>query len=232
MRLATTLADDALAYYDLGVALRRQRRIAEAMAAYRRAVELAPDLAEAHVDLAELHEDAGEDEEAAASFRRAAANAPETIAGRLSLGRASMLDGDFQAAEARPRQVVALDPANGIALKLLGDALARQGRFAEAIVAFDRVVELNPFEPWAHFAAVEAQKCTEADRPRLARMRSTLEDASLTDDARTTLHFAIGKLLDDLGEYGEAMSHFDVGNRIGSRLHGSMGRPSRPMSTG
>ena len=217
LRLATTLADDAPANYDLGVALRRQRRDVEAMAAYRRAVELAPDLAEAHVDLAELHEDAGEDEEAAASFRRAAASAPETIAGRLSLGRASMLDGDFQAAEARLRQVVALDPANGMALKLLGDALARQGRFAEAIVAFDRVVELNPFQAWAHFAAVEAQKCTEADRPRLARMRSTLEDASLTDDARTTLHFAIGKLLDDLGEYGEAMFHFDAGNRIGGR---------------
>ena len=213
LSLATTLRDDAAAYHDLAVALHRQDLRSEATAAYRRAVELAPELAEAHAALGELLILADEDEEAARCFRRAAAVEPDAVAGRLSLAKACMLETNFSEAETQLRQALADEPQNDELMKYLGDVLARQGRFDEASEAFDRTLELNPRHVAAYFTMVEARKCTEADRPRLARMLAALDDAGLGDTDRVQLHFAIGKLLDDLGDYAEAMRHFDIANQ-------------------
>ena len=214
LSLATTLRDDAAACHDLGVALDRQGLRQEAMAAYRRAVELAPELAEAHAALAELLEQAGDDEAAARCFRHAAAPAPDTEAARLNQARALILEQNFAEAESQLRHALAHNPRSDVLTKYLGDVLVRQGQFAEANGAYDRVLDLNPRLVEAHFKAVEARKCGEADRPRLGRMLAALGDAALDDQGRRLLHFAIGKLLDDLGEYAEAMKHFDIGNRI------------------
>src|SRR5260370_15553807 len=48
-------------------------------------------------------------------------------------------------------------------------------------------------------------------------MLSALGEASLDDDDRLFLHYAIGKMLDDFGEYREAMRHFDQANGIRRR---------------
>jgi tetratricopeptide (TPR) repeat protein len=213
LSLATTLRDDAAAYHDLGVALHRQDLRVEATAAYRRAVELAPELAEAHAALGELLALADDEEEAAQCFRRAAAADPDTVAGRFNLAKACMLETNFSEAETQLRQALAWEPQNDLLTKYLGDVLARQGRFDEAGEAFDRTLELNPRHVAAHFTIVEARKCTEADRPRLGRMLAALDDPGLGDEDRLQLHFAIGKLLDDLGDYAEAMRHFDIANQ-------------------
>jgi tetratricopeptide (TPR) repeat protein len=213
LSLATTFRDDAAAYHDLAVALQRQDLRVEATAAYRRAVELAPELAEAHAALGELLILAAEDEEAARCFRRAAAADPDTVAGRFNLAKACILETNFSEAETQLRQALAREPQNDLLTKYLGDVLARQGRFDEAGEAFDRTLELNPRHVKAHFTIVEARKCTEADRPRLGPMLAALDDPGLGDEDRLQLHFAIGKLLDDLGDYAEAMRHFDVANQ-------------------
>ncbi len=217
LRLSTALRDHAPAYCDLAVALRRQRLDADAIAAYRQAIELAPSAVEAHVGLADLLELAGDYEEAAQSFRRAAVLEQETTERRLCLARASMIDRHFAEAEKELRAAAALDPANDRVAKCLGDVLVRLGRFDEAIATVEQVLALNPRRVSAHFTIAEARKSTEADRPRLARMLAALDDASLDEDDRLVLHFAAGKLLDDLGEYHDAMQHFDAANRIRAR---------------
>jgi len=68
-----------------------------------------------------------------------------------------------------------------------------------------------------HHAAAQAKRCTEADRPRLDRMRALLDNAGIGDAHRVFLHFAIGKVLDDLAEYRQAMWHFDQANEIRRR---------------
>jgi tetratricopeptide (TPR) repeat protein len=217
LRLATALEDDAAAYHNLAVALRRLRFNGEAMAAYRRATELAPSLVEAHIGLADLLEQAGEDEEAAQSLRAAAAVAPDTPIGRLCSGRAAMLERDFARAETELRKGTELDPQDDGLIKNLGDVLARVGRFSDALAAFDHAIALNPWQFTAHFAAIEAKKCTERDRPRLTQIRALLSEPWVDDDDRVLLHFAAGKLLDDLGEYAEAMQHYESGNQVRGR---------------
>jgi tetratricopeptide (TPR) repeat protein len=218
LRLAITLKDDlAAAHCDLAAALDGLGRDREAVAACCRAVGLAPQLAEGHRLLGELLEAAGDMEQAAECFRRAAAGAPDTTAGRLDLVRARLVEGNFREAEADLRQAIALDPGSDELHKTLGEVLAKEGRFAEAIDACDRALGLNPLQVPAHLTAVRVRKCTAADRPRLMRMLATLRDPSVRDAHRLFLHFASGKLLDDLGEYRAAMRHFDLANGIRGR---------------
>ena len=144
LRLATVLRDDAAAYHNLAVALRRQHLDDEAAAAYRRAIELDPALIPAHVDLADLLELAGEDEAAAQSLRTAASLMPGDSMGGVYLARALMLEGDFATAEAKLRAAAALDPTDDEVIKKLGNALARLGQFAEAADMFEQVLAVNP----------------------------------------------------------------------------------------
>ncbi len=104
-----------------------------------------------------------------------------------------MLDGDPHHAEALLRRAIALDPASDRLHKVLGDVLALDGRFDEAIA---RALDLNPREVSAHHAAVQAKRCTEADRPRLDRMRAALDSAGIGNSHRVFLHFAIAKVHD------------------------------------
>ncbi len=218
LRLAITLKGDlAAAHCNLAAALDGLGRNREAVVACRRAVALAPQLVEGHRLLGELLEAAGDLTEAAECFRRAASGAPDTTTGRLDQVRAFLWEGNFREAEMRLRQAIALDPGSDELHKTLGEILAKAGRFDEAIEACDRALALNPLQVAAHLTAVRVRKCTEADRPRLRRMLSTLRDASAGDAHRLFLHFAIGKLLDDLGEYREAMRHFDMANSIRGR---------------
>jgi tetratricopeptide (TPR) repeat protein len=218
LQLAVTLdANFADAYQDLAAALDRQNLHPEATAAYREAVRLRPEWAEGHGRLGELLELAGQDEDALECFRRAAAAAPATETGWLNRARVLVAEGNFAEAEAELREAVAAEPHSDLLYKLLADVLAKQGRFEEAIAACDRALALNPLQVPAHLIAVQAKKCSEADRPRLERMLATLEHPSADDEDRVFLHFAIAKILNDWGEYGEAMRHFDIANHLRHR---------------
>jgi hypothetical protein len=48
-------------------------------------------------------------------------------------------------------------------------------------------------------------------------MQSVLGQEGLSDEERMGLHFALGKAHDDLGDYAEAMQHFDAGNSVRCR---------------
>ncbi len=137
--------------------------------------------------------------------------------GRVELRKGVDAGGEFPGAEDQLRQALAHNPQSDTLIKSLGDVLARQGRFTEASEAFDHALDLNPRRAAAHFGAIEARRCGEADRPRLGRMLAMLADATLGEEERLLLHFAVGKLLDDLGDYAEAMRHFDTANRIRGR---------------
>ena len=218
LRLAIALKDDfAAAHLDLALALAATGRDHEARAMCGRAIELAPDLAEGHRLLSELLEAAGASSEAAEFSRRAAALGEDSVPGGLDFAKAAVLENDLAAAERHLREAIARHPNSHELHKALGDVLAKRGRFEEATEACNRALVLNPLYAPAHLTAVQVRKCTEADRPRLMRMRSALREPSLDDEGRLFLHFAIGKLFDDIGQCREAMRHFDLGNSIRHR---------------
>ena len=216
-RAAELKPDLATAWQDLGYALDRLGLELEAIAAYQRAVALAPKLADVHRRLGELHLRYGRTEPAIACFNAAAAAAPDTTMGRIHRADALILEGDLRAAELWLRKAVALDRTSHEAHAALGGLLTSRGRFDEAIELYEVALQLNPASvgPWVGIA--RARRFTVADRPLLGRMQAALGHRGLSDDERMGLHFALGKAHNDLGDYAEAMQHFDAGNSVRGR---------------
>ena len=216
LRHAAELKPDfAHAHLMLGIATQGLGQDDLAIAAFRRAATLSRKLTAAHDNLGNLLLSRGETAEAAQCYRRAAASARGTTQGRLSEAKAFVADDDLAAAGKRLRQALALDPKCDEAHRLLGQILSEAGRFTEASAHFEQAISLSPhLQEASYLGLVGCKKLTDDDRPLMARMTAALETGVLAVPQQVKLHFALGKALDDCGDYAEAMRHFDAGNRL------------------
>lgn len=122
-------------------------RTAEAEAAFRRALDSAPDHVAAHEGLARLLLAAHDPRAAAAGFRRALALAPEAWPLELALGRALRLAGEIEAARASFGRV---DRPEAVVQMALSDLL--EGRLAEGWATLAEqwragVLDFSPLAP-------------------------------------------------------------------------------------
>jgi tetratricopeptide (TPR) repeat protein len=189
----------AKTHRDLGAVYDQQNQHEEAIACYRKAVELAPKLGDVHQRLSTLYALYSRNAEAADSLEHAADAQRNSTQARLYRADAHMLRGDFPAAEKWARQAVALEPKNDAAQGTLAGMLYAQGKFDEAATHFETALRINPKLAKAWDGLVHCRTYTEADSATANRMRDVLRRPDLNDNARMTIYFALGKLLDDAG---------------------------------
>jgi tetratricopeptide (TPR) repeat protein len=218
-------------HHTLGLALAQWGDYEAALAAHLRAVALAPQLAEAHDRVGELLMRQGRRSEAAAAFERASAAAGDNPVARLYQAKALAAQERTDEAEVVLREVIALDSSSGVPSRwaaeahlVLGSILIEAGRFDEAAKNFERSIVLTPSQATPYHSLVLSRRLSEADRPLVARIVSRLEERDVPEPQRMTLHFAVGKALDDLGDYAAAIRHFDAANLIRGRLHPAFDR--------
>ena len=128
----------------LGAAYSRQRMFDEAVEAFTRQLEYAPDDPEARLDLAQALADSGD--EAAARQQREApleldSDDPTTL---YNVGVTMVAAGDVEGGIARMERAVELQPEYPLAHKELGYAYARTEEYAKAIGAFEKYIEQAP----------------------------------------------------------------------------------------
>ena len=126
-----------------GAAVRESFEAAEADA--RRAIALAPELAEAHLALAHVFENGTLDfAQAREEYARAVALAPGNAEVLRFSGLFAAYMGHFDAGSAALRRAVVLDPLDRRSHTALGDAFYFSRRYGEAITAFADAIDLNP----------------------------------------------------------------------------------------
>lgn len=214
LRAVALQPGSAAANRDLGAAYDCLDQHEQAIAAYRRAVDLKPSQADVQLRLSELYKKYSRMAEAADCLERAADLKRNTVASRLYRSDARLLRGDITAAEQWARQAVALEPASHAANGTLGGVLYAQGRFDEAIAYYETALRLNPNAARCWDGLVHCRKYSAADHEILDRMRAVLQRGDLQNSERMTIHFAMGKVYDDCGNYAEAMEQFDIANRL------------------
>jgi len=213
-------------HFELGLALALAGKEDGALAALRTATALDPELAEAHGKAANILRRRNRLEDAASSYEQAFNASPASVYGLLCKGLALGTVGRGIEAEAHLKEVVARPPANASdeywrveAECTRGHLLSEAGRFGEAGAAFERSIELAPWQATtAHLGLVRSKKIAEDDRPIVERVVKRLGGTDLTERERMILHFAAGKAFDDLRDYGAAMEHFDAANRIRHKI--------------
>jgi tetratricopeptide (TPR) repeat protein len=206
--------ESAAAWQDLGTSYDRQNQHDNAIAAYSRTVELVPKLSRIHCRLGEIYAMYSRTEEASACFERAADTETNATIARLVRSDALLLRGDMAAAERWAREAVDRDPKSHAANGALAGLLYAQGRFEEAAEHYAAAVAQNPKAVRCWDGLVHCRSFSGDDADILDRMRTVLQRPDLNDMERMTVHFAMGKVFDDCGEYAHAMEQFDAANAL------------------
>lgn len=140
-----------LARDNLGVALAESGHIEEAIAQYRKALEIKPDFASARSDLGVALARKGETEEAMTQFRQLLKMTPDFAQAHYNLGLALAHKGEMEEAILQFRQLLALVPDSGQAHYNLGLALAQKGDTRNAIAEWRKTLEIMPGSADARF---------------------------------------------------------------------------------
>jgi tetratricopeptide (TPR) repeat protein len=141
---------DAGARNNLGDALQREGRMAEAILQYREALRAKPGYAEAHNNLANALLALGQFPEAQAEYEEALRLKSTYAEPHNGLGNILTLTGKMDAAGPQYAEALELKPDYPEALNGLGNVLLHAGRIPEAEAKFEQALELNPDYAEAH----------------------------------------------------------------------------------
>ena len=142
-RALTMRPDFAAVWVSLGCLLHDQGREVWAEAALKRSVELRPDLIAGWVNLAILERDQGRPDKAEEHLREAFALNPDQVETLVTWCQFRAAEDDLPGAWAWLRWVLSRDPANAEAANMQGILLHTEGRFQEAVDAFERAEALG-----------------------------------------------------------------------------------------
>jgi tetratricopeptide (TPR) repeat protein len=203
--IAVTKNND-VAHTNLGVALQKEGRNAEAMAEYRKALQIAPERVEIHNDLANLLDEAGKPDEALAEYQEALRLDPDATPAHNNLGVLLVELGRFDDAMKQYAESARLDPSDWHAPYLTGKALLQQGRDAEAIAFFRKAVSLNPEE--FQMLTFVARVLASDENPQVRNGQTALEMASkanaLTGGFQPAMLDALAMAYAELGQFDDA----------------------------
>ncbi len=216
---------NARVHNNLGIALAGRSQIDEAMAHYRKALELKPDYAEAHSNLGNALTGRGQIDEAMAHYRRALEVKPDYAEAHNNLGNALVGCGRFDEAITQYQKVLEVKRDSAEVHNNLGNALAGCRRFDEAITQFQKALEVKPDYVAAHYdlgnALVGCGRFNEA----ITHFQKALEIKPDYVTARNNLGNALvgcGRFDEAITQYQKALevkpdyvaAHYNLGNAL------------------
>lgn len=176
---------------------------------------LRPGVADTHFNLACGLEMAGMFGEAAAHLERALRlnpSRPHEVFARL--GSALLMIGRQHAAAERFEAALELEPNDASALYGMGMVRSARGEFESAGELFRRALAIDSDLVDACQQLAVIRRFETGDDPDLLMMRGLLERPECSPLVREKLHFALGKVHDDLGDYDRAFAHYAEANSL------------------
>ena len=203
-----------LYHRNVGELLRRNGQLDAAISAHKVAVDLEPDSAENHYHLGLALNDNQQYEQAITSYRAAlSCNLNHGLAWN-NLGASLERIGDTVGAKAAYTTAITLNPVHAEAQNNLGVICTEQGHLQDACIHFEAAISAKPDFVEAH-SNLSALKTYTKDDPHLRMLRALKEKMPfLSENERIHYHFALGKALDDIGQFAPAFESYAEGNRL------------------
>ncbi|HUZ73951.1 MAG TPA: tetratricopeptide repeat protein [Stellaceae bacterium] len=207
----------ASAHSNLGIALKSLERHAEALPHFEKALAPDPDDAPSRYNLATELLELGYCERAVEHLEQVLTLQPDFAPALKDLGHAFEELGRVEEAQEAYRRAIALKPDYADAFYGLGIVHESAGHMKDAEAAFTKAIELNPQQAVYYYGLANAKRLR-LDDPHFIAMQELAETAAsrpATDQMR--LHFAMGKALEDNGEYERSFQHLLQANAIKRR---------------
>ncbi len=205
--------DNAMALTNLGTALRQSGDLEAAEESCRQAIGLNPQYAEAHNSLGNVFKAKEDLEGAKGAFRDALRCRRGYLDAHLNLAGVMFKAGDVVGGEAEYRKILESNDGLPEAQAGLGVLLLAAGRLEESVENFKLAVEAKPGLGIAQYNLATAAGADRGEAD-VTDLRELLNDKRLLEDDRTLIHFALGEIGDQKGDFETAFADFEAGNRL------------------
>lgn len=200
-----------------GVCCYHLGRLPEAVGHYREALQLSPQAADVYSNLALALVDSGLLDDAAAHCRQALQLRPDHPEAMLNLGKILGLQGKTSEAISLFEHTLSINPRMIDARRNLGHAYQEAGDFRAATAQYEQLLCEVPRDAHTYYGLAKLKRFSSADTEFRQRVETLADDPHLSDNDHSYLHFALGKIHDDSGEFDEAFGHFELANRLMGR---------------
>jgi Flp pilus assembly protein TadD len=209
-----------MAHSNLGM-LKLNSSLDEALAHFKEALRLKPDLAEARTNLGNALQRMGRLKEAVAEYREAVRLKPDLAEAHNNLGNALPKLGQIKEGEVECREALKIDPDYAEAHYNLGVILQAMGK-PEAAAQFQEALRLQPDSPQAH----NDLGITLQSMGRLEEAVVQHQEALRLKPDFAEAHSNLGTALQRMGRTEEAISQYQEALRLKPELaeaHNSLG---------
>jgi tetratricopeptide (TPR) repeat protein len=205
-----------IAHFNLGDALFHSRQFRDSLVSFRRVIERKPDHAPAHHGAGMACLSLGHYEDALQCFRRATALKPDFAEAHNNTGVVLRQLGHRIDAVESCRLALKINPRLVAALTFMAQLKADEGDFAAARSHLEHALSIDPELPEAWAALANWRKMTSDDAAWLTQVRRLLAKP-LTPRQEIPLRFALGKYLDDTGDFDAAFAAYRQANALTQR---------------
>jgi Flp pilus assembly protein TadD len=196
------VAADALD--NLGVALQEQGRQAEAIALFRRAIEVQPLYPYAYVDMAISYAALGDNTQAESSLQQSIRLFPKSADSQFALAKFYMSQGRLALAWHHMQKAAANAPSDPRYMNGLGKILLQEGKPSEAAQYFRKAIETASGYDDAHYNLGDAYVAMGKPQEALRHFTKALE----LNRRNWQAHNSLGLLLAQSGDTAQAEAHF------------------------
>ncbi len=219
----TSVPNYADARNNLGLILQDQDKLDDAITSYRCAISIKPDFADAYNNLGNALLDQCHDlrhsKEAEECFRQALRYKPDDPETHLNLAALLADLGRYQEADANYRHVLEIKPGHLIATAGLTMLLERKGDFAAASALVEPLVDAGVDDVPLLLSYAALLRHQDRQRDAVALLEKLLQQ-SMEHKRRVDVHFALGKLYDELRQHDKAFHHFRQANTLDAKEFG------------
>lgn len=197
----------------LGFAYLNAKRYVAALPVLTRAVELIPQDPEVLVNLSVAYIGLAEYEKATDVLEKAKKikpSMPQIYANLvISLSQTDRYEEALECA----KKALKLDPKDYNAQVSVGNTMLELGMAAEAISYFQKAISLKKTLGNAYNGLALAKKYSEKDAATIRKTEQILKGSMPAED-RSGIHFALGKMYDDCGQWEKAFEHYEKANLL------------------
>lgn len=202
-------------YHELmGRVLIEQGRDDTAIRAFQNAIDLKPTWEQPRIELAKIFLAHGQEQEAQTHLIAALDLNSENAVAHMLLAQCYIASEEFDEAESALRKATEIDPLLGDAQVMLGYRLQTKGQFAEAQSAFEMANQGGQGPIMALYGLVQGRRIGTQDRPLVKLLEDRLVEVSIEPGDKMSLHYALGKAYEDLGDFERATDEYIAANKL------------------
>lgn len=202
------------AHNSLGAALEEQGLRAEALAHFKKSVQLAPNYVAPRINLGKALRNADQPYEALQCYQKVVELGAGSAQTQLTIGDIWLELQDHDKALPHYKEAVRINSGSAEAYNGIGACEMAAGNRESAAQYFEKALEINPKFVTPIFNLAQINKVKSKDSLIISRINKRLQAGSLDEAEKAGLHFALGKLLDDCGDYDNAFANIREANRM------------------